>query len=202
MSTTPLLIHCSDNWWDQLGLRYQGLRLTSRHYHRTQEAVLAILSAHPPIAYAGGDDNSPLSTEDLVALIEAATEEAEGAGEEARRLAAEARRAEGLARLEAASTMPDADVVIISGRWSGFTKGEAFAWCWMLFQYEPHGFVHPGSQVRHEAMQQLKRGELPTVFGYPERAKELAARGLDPKQYRMHKEALGAATFDPSEVRH
>lgn len=62
--------------------------------------------------------------------------------------------------------------------------------------------MHPGTQVRREAIQQLERGNLPTVFRYPERAKRLASRGLDPKQYRLHKEALGAAIFDPADVHH
>lgn len=56
--------------------------------------------------------------------------------------------------------------------------------------------------MRREAIQQLERGNLPTVFRYPERAKRLASRGLDPKQYRLHKEALGAAIFDPADVHH
>lgn len=200
MPTTRFSHYRSDDWWRQLGLGYQGLVLTSRHEHRIAEAVLAVLRDHPPVAFAGNGENTPLSTDDMVALISEATEEAERIGEGERRLAAETRRAEGLERVEAALAMPDADAVMADGRWAGFAKGEAFAWCWALFQYEPHGFVHPGTQVRHEAMRQLERGDLPTVFGYPERAKELAARGLDPKQYRLHKEALGAATFDPSDV--
>lgn len=202
MSTSRFSPHHSDDWWSQLGLRYQGLALASRHEHRITEAVLAVLREHPPVAFVGNSENSPLYTEDMVALIAAATDEADRVGEEERRLAMEARRTEGQARVEAALAMPDAGVVITDGRWAGFTKGEAFAWCWTLFQYEPHGFVHPGTQVRHEAMEQLERGELPSVFGYPERATELAAQGLNVKQYRLHKEALGAATFDPADVRH
>ena len=202
MSTTRFSHYRSDDWWRQLGLGYQGLVLTSRHEHRISEAVLAVLRAHPPVAFAGNGENTPLSTDDMAALISAATDEADRVGEEERRLAAETRRAEGQARVEAALAIPDAGAVITDGRWAGFTKGEAFAWCWTLFQYEPHGFVHPGTQVRHEAMQQLERGDLPTVFGYPERAKELKAQGLEPKQYRLLKEALGAATFDPADIRH
>lgn len=202
MSTTRFSQHRSDDWWSQLGLRFQSLGMASGHEHRIEEAVLAVLREHPPVAFACGDDSPPLSTKDLVTLIEVATKEAERVSKEERRLAAEIRRAKGLAQIEAAFAMPSADSIIADGRWAGFTKGEAFAWCWTLFQYEPHGFVHPGTQVRHEAMQQLERGDLPTVFGYPERAKELAAQGLDPKQYRLHKEALGAATFDPADVRH
>lgn len=202
MSTSRFSPHHSDHWWNQLGLRYQGLASTSRHEHRIAEAVLAVLREHSPVAFAGNSENSPLSIEEMVALITTAADEAEHVCEEERRLAAETRRAEGQARVEAALAMPDAGVVITDGRWAGFTKGEAFAWCWTLFQYEPHGFVHPGTQVRHEAMEQLERGDLPSVFGYPERATELAAQGLHVKQYRLHKEALGAATFGPADVRH
>lgn len=202
MSTTRFSHHNSDEWWNQIGLRYQGLVMTSLHEQRIEEAVLGVLREHPPVAFVGGNDSLPLSTMDLIVLIQAATKEAEQAGEEERQVSAEIRRAEGLAQVEAAFAMPGADLIIPEGRWAGLTKGEAFAWCWTLFQYEPHGFVHPGTQVRYEAMQQLEQGDLPTVFGYPERAKELKTRGLDPKQYRLHKEALGAATFDPADVRY
>ena len=81
------------------------------------------------------------------------------------------------------------------------TRGEAAAWCWNLFQYEPHGFVHPGSQLRAEALTQLRAGGLPEVFGYPERASELAGRGITARQYRQHREELGSRNFDPADVR-
>jgi hypothetical protein len=75
---------------------------------------------------------------------------------------------------------------------------------WLLFRRlaTAHGFVHPGSEVRICALHELEAGGIPSVFGYPERARELEARGLTPQQYRGHKEALGDATFDQADVRH
>ena len=108
----------------------------------------------------------------------------------------------GWAKIEETLADPNADRVITEGRWAGFSRGDANAWCWNLFQYEPHGFTHPGSQVRHEAMQKLQTGGVPEVFGYPERARELAARGLTPREYRRHQEALGAGTFTTLDVKH
>lgn len=202
MSTSNLSpIHSAD-WWGQLGLHYTGLTRISRHEHRVKEAALAVLHTHAPVAFSNTETGEPCTFEELAALIATASEEAVSLGEQEHERAAETRRLEGWAQVEAAFTMPDADTVIAEGRWAGFAKGEAFAWCWTLFQYEPHGFVHPGSQLRHESLQKLGRGELPEVFGYPERARELTIRGLDPQQYRRHKEALGAATFTPSDVRH
>lgn len=119
-----------------------------------------------------------------------------------RELAAADRLRFGWQKVEAAYSLADADEVIAEGRWTGFTRGDAIAWSWNLFQYEPSGFTHPGSQVRAEALQLLESGGLPEVFGYPERARAHAARGLSPKQYRKHREALGAPTFSPSDVRH
>lgn len=123
MSTTRFSHHRSDDWWSQLGLRHQGLALTSRHERRIEEAVLAVLREHPPVAFADSDDSPPLSTTDLVALIEMATREAERIGEEERHLAAEIRRAKSLAQVEAAFAMSGADTIIAEGRWVGLAKG-------------------------------------------------------------------------------
>lgn len=122
---------------------------------------------------------------------------------EAQRLAAaEERRAQGWREVEAALSAADADEAITVGRWAGFSRGVARAWCWNLFQYEPRGFVHPGTQVRHEAMQELLNGGIPEVFGYPERARKHADRGLNPRSYRVLREALGSGTFTPADVSH
>jgi len=42
---------------------------------------------------------------------------------------------------------------------------------------------------------------IPDFFGYPERAKELAAQGLTPLEYRAQRELLGAAPFTRKDVR-
>jgi len=190
-----------DGWWEELGLRFERVPATTRHPRETEQAARAVLAAHPPIAFADDVEGRTLTTAQLDALVRHAVEEAEQAAERRREAGAEERRRLGRANVEAALTAEGATEAIVDGRWAGFTRGEATAWCWNLFQYEPHGFVHPASQVRHAAVQVLEAGGLPEVFDYPERARELAARGLDPRAYRRHKEALGAGTFTEADAR-
>ena len=160
------------DWWTKL-----GLAVTSR----TQEDLLR---AHPPTGF--GD----LTLDDLAARA-AEIENVAALDEE--RIRGDLRTAQALAA-------SDADIVIEEGRWAGFTRGEAIAWCWTLFQYEPHGFVHPGTQVRLEALAELEGGGIPEVFGYSQRARELAASGSAPLQYRAAKHASGARVFLPRHV--
>jgi hypothetical protein len=190
----------SNNWWQQLGLRYTGLSLTSTHEHSTEQAVLKVLRDHPPVAFARGAEGADLTTEQLVRFVTQAANHAEQEGKRQRETAATDRRRFGWEQVEQALAGRGSEKAVTEGRWAGFTRGEATAWCWNLFQYEPHGFVHPGTQVRHEAMRKLQAGLLPEVFGYPERARELADRGLTPREYRLHQEALGANTFTPADV--
>ncbi|WP_053352399.1 hypothetical protein [Leucobacter musarum] len=105
------------------------------------------------------------------------------------------------ARVAGAAASIDAELRITDGPWEGFTRGRAIAWCWNLFQYEPHGFVHPGSEVRVRAWLQLEAGGLPAVFGYPARARELEGNGVTPTSYRELRKALGSRTFSPGDVR-
>lgn len=179
-------------WWEPLGLRGPlGLR---------SAAAEQVLRGHRPVGFAPvtGDADAMLSLDQVIGLIEIAEREAE---QEQQRAATD-RRVVDEAAFEAAFEVPSADAVVEDGRWAGFTRGDATAWCWNLFQYEPHGFVHPGSQVRAEGLVKLRAGDLPEAFGYPERARELAKTGMTPRQYRRHREALGARTFDPADVRH
>ncbi|WP_449279753.1 hypothetical protein [Leucobacter sp. GX0328] len=156
-----------------------------------------VLREHPPIGFTSKDDDRPLSLEQVAAMIEAAAQELE----RQRELASIERREADLAEFEAAFDQPNAGDVVERGRWSGLTRGEATAWCWNLFHYEPHGFVHPGSQVRAEALATLRSGVLPEVFGYPERARELIEKGVTARRYRQLREELGSPMFDPTEVR-
>lgn len=179
-------------WWEQLGL-HGGSGFESRAAHDL------LKSCRPTTFVREGADGTTehLGLEQLVALIEAAERE-----EESRREAAVLERsAAAEAEFESAFTMPDAKEPILTGKWCGFTRGEATAWCHNLFQYEPRGFVHPGSEVRVRAITALRDGHLPEVFGYPERAQELRRAGLTPRSYREFKQALGAKVFDPSQVR-
>lgn len=191
-----------DDWWGALDLSYHRIPVTTRHELEVEQAALAVLAAHPPVGFAGDLEGVTLTAVQLKALVERAVANAEEKAECQRGADAEERRRSGWARIEEALSAANADQVVVEGRWAGLTRGEATAWCWNLFQYEPHGFVHPGSQVRHEAMQKLQAGGLPEVFGYPERARELVSRGLTPREYRRHKEVLGANTFTDADVRH
>lgn len=180
-------------WWHQLGLS-GGFDLESR-------SARQVLKSYRPTVFAStgsGGEAEQVGFDQLVALIEEA-ERTERAQHEA---AIVDRRAVAQADFEAAFTLSGADEPIIDGRWAGFTRGEATAWCHNLFQFEPHGFVHPGSELRHRALTGLRDGQLPEVFGYPERARELRDSGQTPRSYRVHREALGARTFDLSEVWH
>lgn len=187
MSTSRMHGGLKSGWWGALGLRGP----------LGNAAAERVLREHVPVGFAPAAGGSVLSLEQVGALVDAAEQEAERAHE----VATAERRAADAAEFEAAFDMPDADTVVEEGRWAGFTRGEAAAWCWNLFQFEPHGFVHPGSQVRAEALEKLRAGGLPEVFGYPERARQLAEKGMTPRQYRQHREALGSRMFDPADVR-
>ncbi|WP_427869021.1 hypothetical protein [Leucobacter luti] len=177
-------------WWSVLGRRAIPSRVMGGHAER-------MLREYPPISFVSKDDDGPLSLMQVAAMIEAAAQE----HEQQRELAAIERREADLAEFEAAFDQPNAGDVVEHGRWSGMTLGEATAWCWNLFQYEPHGFVHPGSQVRAEALATIRSGGLPEVFGYPERVRELTEKGMTARRYRQLREELGSPLFDPAESR-
>lgn len=158
----------------------------------------AVLAAHPPIGFTtpDADRGDPLSVDELFDAVDAALH----AHHESTERRDQQRAAEAQERFEAALHAADADTVIDDGRWAGFTRGRAIAWCWNLFEYEPHGFVSPGAQVRAEAIAELECGGIPVVFGYPERARQLETNGLTPQEYRSAKLALGATPFSPADV--
>lgn len=191
-----------DGWWDELSLRYQGVPAATEGEFGIQQAVLRVLAAHPPVGFVGETEGSTITSNQLSELINSAIENAKRQAKRKRESAAKEQRELGWSKVEEALSAADADRVIDEGRWAGFRRGEAVAWCWNLFQYEPHGFTHPGNQVRHEAMQLLQNGGLPEVFDYPERARVLEDRGLTPREYRRHREALGAGMFPALDVRH
>ena len=179
------------DWWKPLGLRLQE----DKFRFATEE----ILRTHIPVAFqpAEGTGNTSLGLDQLVRRIT----DAECENTVLRAQAAKARRASDDAEFEAASERPDAHERVEEGRWAGFTRGEATAWCWNLFQFEPHGSVHPGSEVRARALTELRGGGLPEVFGYPKRARELADRSVTPQKYREYRKALGAPMFDARDLR-
>lgn len=191
MSTPTIQRNQRDDWWAQLGL--SGPTGLGR-----EDDAQQVLREYVPVGFVSVHGGDTLSLQQLVGRIDAAKQRAE----QQRERAASKRRASDVAEFESAFELPGAGAVVEQGRWAGFTRGEAAAWCWNLFQYEPHGFVPPGSQLRAEALAKLRAGGLPEVFGYPERAKELVENGMTPRQYREHREQLGSRMFDSADVRH
>lgn len=192
----------SGQWWESIGLRYSSLLLVSSDERAVQEAVLEVLREHPPVAFANGASGAPeLTVQQLGELVRHTTAQVELDEQQRRVEAAEERRVYGWEQVEAALSESEDDDPMRHGPWAGLTWGEARAWCWNLFQYEPHGFVLPGSLLRQKALAELEEGGLPDVFGYPKRARELAALGLSPRDYRQHKEALGEMTYTPEDVK-
>lgn len=181
-----------DAWWRRLGLAAPSEGAAARA-HR---AVLASLTPQAFVRRTDAGDQR-LSLDEVVAELDLVAETVELGIRDA----ADERRRHGWERVRAALSAPDASVLIADGPWAGFSRGRAAAWCWNLFQYEPHGLVSPGAQVRAEALRVLEAGGLPTVFGYPVRAAELERSGLTPESYREAQEALGKPTFSPDDVR-
>lgn len=200
MSSSLESRHHNSTWWQQLGLTPSSLGVTG-DLHGAAEGGLAVLREYEPVAFASKNGSGDhLTIHQLRERIADAESAFRREAEEAKASAAERRRQLGWEKVEAAYASSDADEPVTEGRWAGFSRADATAWCWNLFQYEPHGFVHPGTEVRYRAMTQLESGGLPEVFGYPERALALQALGLTPKIYRQHKEVLGAVTFTGADV--
>lgn len=174
MSSITTYHHPSDGWFHQLGLRCHGIAEN-------------VLRSYRPIGFVHVDGaGEVLELEQVVGLIAAAEEDAQLLCA----TAAAKQRAAYLTEFEAALNQPGGGALVERGRWAGFTLGNSTAWCWNLFQYEPRGIVHPGSQLRQEALNELRSGGLPEVFDYPERARQLEAAGISPCEYRQHREAL------------
>ncbi|WP_017792048.1 hypothetical protein [Leucobacter salsicius] len=193
-------------WWRALGLRTEDdplLDVAALRGAVTEGTKVGFLAALRPVGfeYAESDGSvTRMTLEEVRERLAAIDRERAAAALQRREAGAVERLRLGGAKLDEAYAAPDAAVVIVEGAWAGFTRADATAWCWNLFQFEPHGFVHPGSQVRSEAMRLLEAGGLPEVFGYPARARELTATGLTPRSYRGHKVALGARTFTSADV--
>ena len=191
----------TENWWSGIGLNVADIRPGSWHAKTIRDEVAKVLGEVEPVGFRSKESSALLSAADLAARLDAVANEVEARIEQSEHDKSELRRMEVSERVEAELSAQDADEPITEGRWAGFTRGEARAWCWNLFQYEPQGFVLPKSFIRARALAELEAGELPEVFDYPERAREHADRGLTPRTYRDHKQALGATTFSPDLVR-
>lgn len=186
----------SARWWVRLGLRSAFAPGASANDRSAQRATDRLLADVQPSGFIRVSDGMAMSIDDVVSeLGRVASAEVQRRADDA-----DERRTYGWARVHEALSATDAAEPIDDGPWSGFTRGDARAWSWNLFQYEPHGFIHPGSEVRAKALRLLEEGGLPTVFGYPGRAAELVTQGLTPESYRQTREALGARTFSPGDV--
>lgn len=91
--------------------------------------------------------------------------------------------------------------LINEGPWAGFTRGEALAWCRNLLDYEPQGFILPKSAVRQWACTEVAAGRVPHVFGYAERAQQLASRGMSAREYRVLRQFADDPIFHPADVK-
>ncbi|KAB1640575.1 hypothetical protein [Gulosibacter chungangensis] len=192
MSTSIYSRSNDPQWWQKLGLSPDGIGIVPGRFidHR---ALVDLLRSYEPTAFkrkVGGAEQ--ITIDELRERILEEDDRQKREIEAAKAVQAREHRQLGWDRIEAAYAAPDAEEIITVGRWEGFTRAAATAWCWNLYQYEPRGFAHPASEVRARAITQFKNGGLPEVLGYPKRARELEALGLTPRTYREHKEALGS----------
>ena len=183
-------------WWTSLGLHDRVGERHSPNERQLRDDILAILREYRPVQFERAADDTIVGFDVVAQAIAVAERE----HEQRARLAEQQRVAEGWERIAAAYSAPDAQETITEGKWIGFTRARAIAWCWNLFQYEPKGFILPNSIVRERALRELKSGGIPAVFDYPERARQLEAQGMTPETYRRQKEADGAPSFSPEDV--
>lgn len=189
----------NNDWWRKLGLNPQGGLL-----HMTENERYAVLVAEEylrtlePTRFVqqktGG--TTELTMDEVVEGLKSIQADVAAEIEQMQ----QNERDLGWSHIRAARAAADAEDILVDGEWEGFTRSDAIAWCWNLFQYEPHGFISPGNIVRHRALDELKAGSVPSVFGYARRARELKLSGATPESYRMAKEAIGARLFDPGDV--
>lgn len=175
-NTTSHAPHATQPWWHALRIDAPG--------HSLRHEAHQLLQEYQPASFTRTNPDS-LNPETLtwgemlarIAAVETESIERESQAQAAR-LAAEQ------ADFDSAWLHADSAQRITEGSWAGFTRGEARAWIFSLFQFETRGIAHPGSELRFRSLAAARTGETPDVFGYPERARKLADRGLTPHQYR------------------
>lgn len=188
------------DWWENLGLSAPRASGDSANDRRRLEAHLEVLRGFPPLAFTS---TSPDVPDRQIQIVDVAAESSAAQARVEREIIeeAQARSGKGWAEIRAAFAAPDADELVTHGDWIGFSRARAIAWCWNLYQFEPQGFISPGSQLRRQRVRELEAGSIPNGFGYADRARELEAEGLTPQQYRSAREALGSPTFTPADIR-
>ncbi|MCC6376559.1 MAG: hypothetical protein IT191_06025 [Microbacteriaceae bacterium] len=187
-------------WWQRLGLSAFDPAFNSVNDERALDAKLGVLNSHIPVLFAVSSDGGQTvqkTLDGVVAALDRAEKDVASQIEDAAR----AREQRGREATASAYAATDADEIIAEGDWVGFTRANAIAWCWNLYQYEPHGFVLPNSILREQRVRKLESGGIPDGFGYADRARELEAAGTTAKEYRTMKEAQGAPTFSADDVR-
>jgi len=194
--TNNLSIDVGSAWWQRLGLTAGTSHRASSHEHAVAQVRARYLSALHP-TFTTSDAGTPhLTLDDVISQLAAI----DAGHEEERAQHQREERERGWDRIRAARAAADAEEPIDSGDWAGFTRADATAWCWNLYQYEPHGFGGVGAMVRHRNLAALKGGGVPAGFGYARRARELALAGATPESYRTAKEAMSAKVFDSRDV--
>lgn len=193
-------------WWRQLGLTDGLTYRASVNEHDAVRARTQYLSTLRPIFTASDAAEVHLTLNDVISQLAAI----DAAHEEKRAQHQRVERERGWEGIRAARAAAHAEEPIDSGSWAGFTRADAIAWCWNLYQFESHGFGGVGAMVRKRDLARgrnrdlatLKGGGVPEDLGYAHRARELTLAGATPESYRTAKEAMGARVFDPRDVTH
>ncbi|MBB5632574.1 hypothetical protein BKA04_000797 [Cryobacterium mesophilum] len=199
MSTKEIYEPVEREWWARLGLSAGDEGAGSVNDRRRQEARVRVLRLHEPSLFAAvtnGAPTVPKSLEQVAAELDRAEAEVEAAIQDAARQ----REQRGREAVASAFAAPDADELVTEGDWVGFTRARAVSWCWDLYQYEPQGFVSPGSMLREQRTRELEAGGIPNGFGYADRARQLEASGVTPSHYRAAREMLGSSTFSAADI--
>lgn len=199
-STTEIREAREHEWWQRLGLIASDPVANSVNDRRAQAAKDRMLRTHRPVLFAVEMEDGTTAQRTLDQVV-AELDRVEREVEDAIQDAARRREQRGREATASAYAAPDAEELVVEGEWAGFTRARAIAWCWNLYQYEPHGFVPPNSILRERRVRELESGGIPDGFGYADRARELEAGGMTPQQYRVTKEVQRAPTFSDEDVR-
>lgn len=167
-SSVPVNNNSTGEWWRELGLNTVDFETRK------------VLKRYIPTVFEAADHGESATFAQLVDLLTLEHDKVLAEKEEALKR----QELKNLADFNASFERKDAAEIIVDGAWAGFTVADAFAWCHNLFWFERRGIAHPGSQLHFESLRKLEKGVLPEVFGYPERARKLAARGVSPQEYR------------------
>lgn len=192
----------SKPWWEPLGLSLCATRPeSSSRQRRKNMAHEEVLRAYRPSSFEklvedGTTDHVPV--EQIVAEIEAAHSQIDAEIDSAKHEGID----RGWAAIRAAREAPDADVIIRSGSWEGFTRADAKAWLWNFIQYEPYQLGGVFKTLRRQRERDVEAGQIPNSPTYASRARGLVDIGTTPEAYRRAQEAIGREPFSEQDVEH